>query len=535
MKMKPKAYISFNTINNIYYYLRILLKKKLVVYMLCRQLGFLSFLFPCIFATAQPADVKPNGYNQFYFPSGIVSSEGKMLNGLPVGKWTNYHESGKVKSIGNRNAQGPDSIWVFFAPSGEKERIVTYAAGVKEGPEQVFGKKGNLLEEFIYVANNKEGKAKYFYESGELYKEVTFEAGKEEGLGFEYDKEGRIITKLSFKQGMLRSIEKLNRFDSQGRKNGMWQEYHDNGKVKEEGNWYEGKKNGLFKVFDRKGELIRFEKYSDGELVLDDEAGFVPDVRKEFHETGELKLVGSYKDESKQGVFREYDKEGNIISSIIYENNQKTGEGIVDAVGLRQGEWILYYSGGEKRATGAYKDGKKEGDWIFYHKNGSTEQRGKYKNDLPEGAWLWYYESGKRWREEQFRKGKEDGLMIEYDEKDKIVAQGEFVDGLKNGPWIMEVGDHREEGAFVDGEKHGVWKWIYDGKQVIFIGEFNNGIPIGKHKFYFSNGVLKEEGKFKSGERHGDWKFYLDDGSVHYVIQYNLGEEKKIDGMKTER
>lgn len=533
--MKQAANNSINTTNTSYYYLLILLKKKLIIHRVCRQLTVLFFMCSGIFAMAQPADTNPNGYNYFYFPSGVVSSEGSMINGLPVGKWKNYHENAKIKSEGIRNAQGPDSVWVFFALTGEKERIVTYASGIKEGPEKIFGKKGNLLEEFNNKVNKKEGKARYYYESGELYREVFFEAGKEEGFGFEYEKDGRLITILSFKQGLLRSIEKLNRFDSQGKKAGLWQEYHDNGKVKEEGIWFDGKKNGLFKVFDRKGELIRFDRYVDGEMVSDNEAGFLPEVRKEFHESGELKLVGTYRDDSKQGVFREYDLQGNIISSVIYENNEKTGEGIVDAVGMKQGQWILYFPGGEIRAKGRYIDGKREGEWAYFHKSGSTEQKGIYKNDLPEGSWVWFYESGKRWREEQFRKGKEDGPMIEYDENGEILAQGEYVDGLKNGPWFMEVGDHREEGQFVDGEKHGVWKWTFDKKEEIFSGEFNNGIPIGKHKFYFSTGVLKEEGKFKSGERHGDWKFYLEDGTLHYVIQYNEGEERKIDGMKTER
>jgi len=533
-KLKIISLLSFNSIDNCYSSLFSIFKKKKFVIVSCEKwLLTLLILFSNELA-AQPTDGKQNGYTYFYFSSGRVSSEGVMKNGSPEGYWKNYYEDGTLKSAGNRNAAGTDSVWVFYTLEGFLEKSVSFKDGNKQGFEKLFGKKGNLLEEYSYDNNKKTGSGRYYYETGELFKEVNFEEGKEEGRGYEFDKDGRILTILSYKQGFLRSIERINRLDNQGRRTGMWQDLHDNGRMREEGTWNEGKKNGLFKLYDRKGEFLRFERYLDDQLVMEDETSFVPEVHKEFYDSGELKMVGSYKEGSKQGVFREYDTEGNIISSAIYENNVKVGEGVIDAAGKRQGAWTIYFPTGEVRAKGTYVDGKREGDWTYFYKEGKTEQTGRYKNDLPEGSWKWYYASGKQWRDEQFRKGKEDGLMTEWSEEDEELAKGEFVDGLKNGPWFMEVGDHREEGEYVDGEKHGVWNWTLDKKEIIFTGEFNNGIPIGKHKFFHPNGKVKEEGKFKGGERHGDWRHYQEEGTILYTTHYAQGIITKIDGQRIE-
>jgi antitoxin component YwqK of YwqJK toxin-antitoxin module len=228
-------------------------------------------------------------------------------------------------------------------------------------------------------------------------------------------------------------------------------------------------------------------------------------------------MIGTYRDGSKQGIFREYDKDGAIIAGEVYDGNIKVGEGIIDAEGNYQGPWKLFFPTGELRAEGSYVDGKREGDWTFYFKA---------------GKWVWFYENSALWREEYYRKGKEDGPSVEYNREGGVIEQGEFIDGLRTGAWIEQVGDHKQTGSYIDGERTGEWLHSFDNGKTSFVGEYLNGIPIGKHKYYYVNGTLKEEGKYKGGVKEGDWKYYDEEGNLLLTIQFKAGVEFKIDGVK---
>lgn len=482
---------------------------------------------------SQPATIDPNGYNVFFYPNGNISSEGIMRDGKPDGFWKTYYESGILKTEGARQNFELDSIWNFYNSDGNLERSISYLEGKKSGLEKLFTDEV-IVEKIPFVNNQRQGEGRFYYENGALYRVVNFENNLEEGKGLEYAQDKRIITILNYRNGFIRSIEKINRYNKLGKRKGYWIEYWDNDLIKEEGNWTNGVRNGIFKFFTKKGDLDRIEVYKGGELVEGAEAAIMLDIRKEYYEDGTLKMVGSYKEGSKQGIFREYSKEGEIINSYVYDNNVKTGEGVVDPEGKFQGTWKMYYPTGEIRAEGGYENGLKEGDWVFYFTDSKIEQKGTYSKDLPTGGWKWYYDDGKLLREERFRKGREDGLLVEYDREGGEIIKGEFIDGLRTGPWFYQVNDHTEEGDYLDGEKHGMWVYTFDNGEVNFKGEFSAGVPMGKHRWYYSNGKLKEEGKYKSGEKHSSWKLYEVNGAIKMVIKYDYGEVIRIGGGKLE-
>lgn len=499
---------------------------------MCRLKLLVVVMLWSSFAAAQPPQIDPNGYNVFFYPNGTMSSEGNMRDGLPDGYWKTYFENGQLKSEGNRSEFKLDGPWIFYNEKGLKQSLLTYTEDQKNGEELIYGEEGNVLEKYLNVNDKKSGEAIFYYNTGQVYRTLNFENNLEEGKGFEYAKDGRLITFLNYKKGYIRSIEKVNRFNKAGQKKGFWVEYWDSGKTKEEGNWTNGVRNGLFKFYKKKGDLDRIEVYRGGELIEDADEAIVLDIRKEYYEDGTLKIIGSYKDGSKQGVFREYDKDGNIINSYTYENNTRTGEGIVDKGGKNQGDWKLYYPSGELKATGQYIDGMKEGEWVYYFINGKLEQKGNYAANRTQGPWKWWYESGTVLREERFRKGKEDGLMIEYDREGNEINKGEYIDGMKTGPWFYTINDYTEVGEYLDDERHGEWRATYDNDKTYFEGEYQAGVPLDKHSWYYRNGNLKEQGKYKGGEKHGTWRTFSTDGMVHVVIKYRYGQKIKIGSAK---
>lgn len=468
----------------------------------------------------------------YYYENGVVSSEGFMRDGKPDGYWKTYYPDGGLKTEGNRKNFRLDSVWKFYRSDSTLERSISYREDLKTGPERTYSIKGILQEEIPFENNIKSGTARYYYPTGELQKELSFVNNKEEGKGFEYDVDGRIITLLTYKNGFIYAQEKINRYNTEGKRTGIWQDLYVPGRIKEEGNWTNGLRNGVFKFYNRKGELERLERYEDGELVKGDNDSAVLDIRKEVYDSGKIKSIGSYKEGKKHGVFREFDEQGNVTNSFVYDQDTRSGEGLLDTLGRKQGVWKWYYPDGSLKSQGAYKDGKRDGPWTYFFSTGKIEQKGNFKEDIFTGDWKWYFPSGSVHREELYRKGKEDGHTVEYDSLGNVITEGDYVDGLRTGKWKLTVNDHTEEGEYADGERTGEWIWKYDNGQEAFKGEFQGGIPIGKHRYWYRNGNLKMRGTYEGGELSGRWEYYDEMGMPTLTMDYEAGIAMKINGQK---
>jgi uncharacterized protein len=490
---------------------------------------------------AAPFDtVKPNGYNVFHFDNGIVSSEGFMKNGKPEGIWKNYYESGKLKSEGKRNNHQLDSTWKFYS---EKQFILlelNYRNGKRHGIQKMYYDSAKIRSVESYVDDKRDGVSRYFGPEGKLVREVPFKEGVEEGLAKEYDDEGTVIFISTYKNGFLVKQQEINRKDARGLKQGPWKFFYENSQqVKWEGTFKNNLKNGTFREYDINGKVIKTEEYLNGELVdmvsINNKGQSVKmEVRREYYPNAQDRIVGTYKNGVPDGVFREYSMEGDVIGSKVYREGKVTGEGILDDSGLEQGHWkYFYYPKGKIKSEGDYKDGKKIGVWKYYHENGNLMQIGSYVDDKPEGIWKWYYENGKALREETYKNGKEVGEAREFlDSTAKVITQGTYVDGKKEGFWVYEIGDMKVSGNYREGLEEGVWKEHYRNGRLSFEGAYVKGEPNGTHKFYYDNGVIQEERNYRLGLRDGDWKYFDRDGIKVVTINYRDDKEMKIDGIR---
>ncbi len=471
-------------------------------------------------------------FMQFRYENGMISSEGWMKDGKPDGYWKTYYQDGGLKSEGNRKNFQLDSTWKFYREDSTLERSVTYYEDLRNGVEQLFNGKGKLIEEFINVNGVRNGEGKYYYDTGELKKVVMFANGKEEGKSIEYATDGRIITLLTYRNGFIYTEERINRFDEENKRTGVWRDLYPGGIVSEDGNWTKGLRNGVFKFYDKKGELEKLEKYQDGVLVIDEAVTAILDIRQEYDENGKVKSSGPYRQGRKQGNFREYDSGGNEIGGSLYDGDIKIGEGKIDSLGRRTGPWKLFYHDGTLRAEGAYIQGMKDGPWTYYFSNGKQEQKGVYKDDLPTGQWKWYYSNGSLHRDEMYRKGKEDGHAVEYDSIGNVINEGDFAYGMKSGMWKLTVNDHTEEGEYQDGERNGTWTWYHANGKKSFEGEFQAGIPVGKHRYWYESGQLNQVGSYEGGEMNGKWNYYEPNGIQVLQLEYEQGQVVRINGQK---
>jgi len=102
---------------------------------------------------------------------------------------------------------------------------------------------------------------------------------------------------------------------------------------------------------------------------------------------------------------------------------------------------------------------------------------------------------------------------------------------LREGPWIIDVGEHREEGEYRLGERSGVWKYYYRNEKLKFEGKYTDGREEGTHSQYYMSGQLKVSGRYKFGEKEGDWVYYDEDGTQRSVVTYERGAVVKVDGV----
>ncbi len=493
----------------------------------------ISLLFSIFSVTFAQNQIDPNGYNIFYYPNGVKSSEGNMRSGQPDGYWKTYHENGTLKSEGNRKEFLLDSTWKFYDESGKIVLLINYLKGLKDG-KRITYREGETVEE-NFVKDVKQGLTNYYYPDGSLYRTINFADGLEDGLAKEFAEDGRVVLLTTYRKGFLVSRERINRLDAENRKQGNWKFFHANGLVSLEGRYLNDQKNGYFKEYDQNGKLITASKWLDGEKQEDVDELAKLEVVRDYYPDGKVMIFQTFKNGVPHGVRREFSEEGEIVAGYVYENGKRIAEGITGQDGVRNGPWKDFYSTGQLRAEGLYQDGQQVGKWKFYHLNGTLEQTGEFdRQGRPVGKWVWYYPSGNLLREENYLNGKADGMMTEFTEDGDIIAEGDFIDGEEEGPWIYDLGNFKEEGGYSYGLRHGVWKHYYDDGTLNFEGEFVDGRPHGKHLHYWDNGNIKDEISYQMGIRQGDAKSYNYDGTLLLTITFDNGAEIRYDGLKIE-
>jgi hypothetical protein len=100
-----------------------------------------------------------------------------------------------------------------------------------------------------------------------------------------------------------------------GSKNGLIKDYFEDGSIKEEIEYFNGVKEGKRKVWYRSGQL-----YKSGTMKNDRWHG----KYQEWYENGSPKLSGQYMDGQQDGEWVFFDKEGNNLPNLNFENGIET-------------------------------------------------------------------------------------------------------------------------------------------------------------------------------------------------------------------
>ena len=521
---------------------------------------FLVLILNTAFFIIQAQTTNPNGYNTFYYENGAKSSEGTMRDGKADGYWKNYYKNGKVKIEGNRKNYQLDSVWKFYSEKGKITKSVNYLEGKKNGYTFNYDTNQHVSSKEAFVNDIKQGNSFTYYPSGKTKLIMPYVKGKPDGYAYEFSEDSVIISIMKYQGGILASVDRLNRKDENGKKQGVWKDFYEDGKLKEEKKYKDDVVDGYVKTYDKKGNLSNTEKFNYGKLVKNAPELAKLDVYKDYYDDGTMKYEGGYingmpvgthyhyrqkyicdslpiaRDDTSDVMIKKYVCRNRPVpdSAIIYLEGIKTDYGAVDSMRNRIGIWTEFHNSGEFRGKGLYANDKRIGEWIFYYPNKQIEQKGKYdKKGRAQGEWNWYYENGALMRQEFYIDNKRDGIMTEYTEDGKIITKGEFIDDMQEGLWVYETPEYKEIGRYVNDKPDSLWKRYYMPKEKLrFEGRFLNGDEDGQHIWYYENGRKMTQGKYTGGMKQNDWKFFDEAGFNYLTIFYENDIEVKFQGVK---
>ncbi len=310
----------------------------------------------------------------------------------------------------------------------------------------------------------------------------------------------------------------------------IWIFYDQAGDTTEKINYLFGKKNGYYYKYGK--DPIKGVYVLSKELYAGD--------RKEgtaylYYPEGSIRQTTIYSGGKKEDLSREYDRNGNIITLYEYNNDfliSRERINRTDNNGLKQGNWKEFYPDGKIKTEKTYRDDQLHGYYKEYDNRGMLVLTMLYDNGSIVKSRI------------------EDETDIEivnrYDQEGKLTYSGPFRNGIP-------VGIHREyssEGkitnAFIyndvglllsegivdeSGNRNGKWKDISPEGNIIAEGQYTDNRRTGVWKFYNRNEKLEQTGAYNNGRPDGLWKWYYESGSILREEEYFQGRR---DGEFTE-
>jgi len=294
---------------------------------------------------------------------GSVSDFTKAIELLPQWDIINKHESSN-----NTDFMKIEALLTFVCDAYNNRGLSKHDLKDYDGAIEDFDKA-------IYASNYsfKDAEANKTDSKIQLELDANFKDGKKEGLWKTYHENGQLNVEGNFKDA---------------KKDGLWKMYNKNGQLRYEGNWKDAKKEGLSKTYYENGQLESEGNWKDGNQE---------ELWKTYHENGQLKSEGNLKEGKENGITKIYQENGQLKEEINWRE------------GKQEGVSKIYHKNGQLEVEEYWKDDKPEGLCKYYHDNGQLKIDGNWKDGEKDGLWKTYYENGQLESEENWKDGKSEG------------------------------------------------------------------------------------------------------------------------------
>lgn len=469
---------------------------------------FILLILPAALSAQKEDEIK-DGYTTFKYPNGNISSEGFIRNGKPDGYWKSYYVTGILKSEGKRRSYLLDSIWVFYDQAGDTTEKISYLLGKRNGYYLKYQKDPiyglYLYSRELFAGDKKEGMAFIYYPEGRIKQTIPYFNGKKDGLSKEYNREGKIITLLEYNNDYLISRQRINSTDASGMKQGEWLEFYPDGNIKNERNYRNDLLHGYYKEYNDKGRLTLTLLYDDGKITgTDVENGNDIEVVSKYNDEGKLIFAGPYKNDIPVGIHREYNPDGSVKSATIYNDN-----GVLISTGIVD------------------EEGNRNGYWKDYSPEGVVVAEGNYSDNRRTGTWKFYSATGKLEQAGSYTGGRIDGAWRWYYPEGELLREEEYYQGKRDGNYTeySREGEIIAQGIYTDGERNGEWK--YKTGDNIESGSYLLGLRDGLWKAFYPDNKLRFKGKYNQGNPDGSHIYYYENGRIREERYYRNGLKEK--------
>jgi antitoxin component YwqK of YwqJK toxin-antitoxin module len=188
---------------------------------------------------------------------------------------------------------------------------------------------GKIHESGSLLKDKKEGVWRTYNNTEGLLELSEFKAGVPDGIRIQFDESGYISIDANYKNGKLEGRRTEYRYGSVKRQienysggvlNGNKKVFYESGTLQEDGSYKNGKRDGLVKWYTQE------EKPS---IEFTYKMGIIEGPAKTYFASGKIQTEGNYKNDNESGEWKEYDEDGNIIKTVLYDNGKKIKETIV--------------------------------------------------------------------------------------------------------------------------------------------------------------------------------------------------------------
>lgn len=302
--------------------------------------------------------------------------------------------------------------------------------------------------------------------------------------------------------------------------------YFPNGKTKQTIPYIEGKKQGLSKEYDKEGELITLYEYNNDFLIARERINRYNNDKqkngdwKEYYQDGTLRKDMTYRNGELHGYYREYDERGILLIAMLYDNGELVEESVDDDPDIEIRN--RYDSEDHLIYSGPFREETPVGIHREYDISGNVINAFIYNDHgivVSEGI---ITEEGQR--SGAWKNFYPDGLLKE---------QGAYQSNRRIGEWNFynRKGSIVQKGGYRFGRIDGRWEWFYDNGNILREEYYYQGRRDGEFNEYSNKGELISSGHYTDNEKNGSWKYTVGDHREegNYIIGLRDGAWKYYD------
>ena len=182
---------------------------------------------------------------------------------------------------------------------------------------------------------------------------------------------------------------------------------------------------------------------------------------------------------------------------------------------MKDGSWVETHPNSDiPHFIIQYKEDKKDGIFMEIDKQANLIKKVDYKNDMMHGGYYTWDKNGRVTSKQEYKEGQLDGKSVTYTDKGFIQEEAEYKAGKRHGVTTWYLYGEKTQGpkyvmyTYQDGMFEGLQETYYEDGRVKTQKMFSNNVQNGTAVEFYEDGSIKSESNYKEGKLKGKVKEY---------------------------